>query len=92
MNSVIAQWEDEENNRQVQFSVEYAIENSVVNVSSVTPNKISFICPDTNSCVRSIGVHTEKGRQMMTDQINGAGQVDALISELAARNGLFATV
>ena len=28
MNKMIAQWEDEENNRQVQFSVDYTVENA----------------------------------------------------------------
>ena len=59
MNTMLGQWEDEENNRQVQFSIDYTIEDSSIEIKSVTPNKVSFVCPESNTVVRTIGVHTE---------------------------------
>ena len=87
MNQVIAQWEDEENNRQVQFSIKYSFENGVVEIENVTPTKVSFICTETNTIVRSMGVHTERGREMLTEQIKAAGQLDRLKAEIVERNG-----
>lgn len=91
MNQIIAQWEDEENNRQVQFSVDYVAENGAVAIQNVTPAKVSFICPESNTCSRTIGVHTDKGREMLTAQIKKAGQLDRLADELAEKHGALVT-
>ncbi len=86
MNSVIAQWEDEDCNRQVQFSVEYSIENGAVEIANVTPTKVSFICEETNTIIRSIGVHTLTGCKKLAEQIIAAGQIDRLKGEIIERN------
>jgi hypothetical protein len=91
MGTFLATWEDEENNRQVQFSVEFETENSDVEILNVTPTKISFVCPETNTCVRVIGVHTEAGRALLADRFLKSGKISALKNEILARCGQLAT-
>lgn len=79
-------WEDEETNRQIEFSIQYGLENSDVRIQSVTPTKVSFICPQTNACTRSLGVHTSAGRRVLADRLRRAGRMDAIRSELEARH------
>ena len=91
MNNINATWEDEENNRHVQFSVEYTIENGRVEIHAVAPSKISFVCPQTNTVNRVINIHTDGGRRMLERQLVAAGQIEALATEIAGREGLLAT-
>ena len=88
MKNTIATWEDEENNRHIQFSVDYSIENNQVEIKSVTPNKISFVCPTTNTVTRAIGIHTETGQSFLVSKIQEAGQIEAVAHEIAQREGL----
>ena len=88
MNSMIATWEDEENNRHIQFLVAYAIENNEVEIKSITPNKISFVCPDTNTVTRAIGVHTKTGQEFLESKIKEAGKMEKVTLEIAKREGL----
>jgi hypothetical protein len=86
--NMLAQWEDGENHRQIQFSVEYSIENSCVTIDRITPNKVTFICPDTNTVLRSVGVHTSKGQTLLSEQFVQSGKVEELIVEIGRKNGL----
>lgn len=88
MNSMIATWEDEENNRHIQFLVAYAIEKNEVEIKSITPNKISFVCPDTNTVTRAIGVHTKTGQEFLESKIKEAGKMENVTLEIAKREGL----
>lgn len=85
MGTYKATWEDEDNNRLVQFSVDYTTENGTVEVTSMTPTKVTFVCRDTNSCIRSIGVHTQTGRKMLANQFEQSGRVGELAAEVASR-------
>jgi hypothetical protein len=86
--NMLAQWEDGENHRQIQFSVEYSIESSAVVLDRLTPVKATFICPDSNTALRSVGVHTEKGRTMISDQFAQSGKLDELMTEIGEKHGL----
>ena len=88
MNSMIATWEDEDNNRHIQFLVAYTIENNEVEIKSITPNKISFVCPDTNTVTRAIGVHTKTGQEFLESKIKEAGRMENVTLEIAKREGL----
>ncbi len=88
--NMLAQWEDGENHRQIQFSIEYSIENSAVVLDRVTPVKVTFICPDTNTVLRSVGVHTDKGVSMLRNQLVQSGKLEELTIEIAEKNGLLA--
>ncbi len=68
MKTTLCTWEDETCNRQVQFSIAYTIENRAVRINRVTPQKISFVCPETNAVSRVIAVHTDRGRRLLADR------------------------
>lgn len=89
--NMLAQWEDEENNRQVQFSIDHSIEDSNVVIDRVTPIKITFTCPETNTVLQSINVHTEKGKEMLRRQFVKSEKLDKLVTEISEKNGLLTT-
>ena len=82
MNSMEMTWEDEDGNRNVQFSINYTIENSDIEIANVTPTAVSFTCQQSNTVTNSVGVHTEKGRKMLADQIVKAGQMEKAIDRI----------
>ena len=89
--NMLAQWEDGENHRQIQFSIEYTIESSAVVLDRLTPVKVTFTCPDTNTVLRSIGVHTEKGKKMIAAQFADSGKLDELVVAIGEKHGLVLT-
>lgn len=92
METYKATWEDEENSRLVQFSVDHTTENGSVEIHSITPTKVSFVCNDTNTVKRSVGVHTDKGRSLLNKSFHAAGMLTELKSEIAVRNESTAAV
>ena len=88
---MLAQWEDGENHRQIQFSIEYSIESSAVVLDRLTPLKVTFICPDSNTVLRSVGIHTQKGQSMISDQFANSGKLDELLVEIGEKHGLVLT-
>lgn len=89
--NMLAQWEDGENHRQIQFSIEYSIESSAVVLDRITPVKVTFICPETNTVLRSVGVHTEKGQSMIADQFTQSGKLDEMIIAIGEKHDLVLT-
>ncbi len=81
-------WEDEDCNRNVQFSIAYSIEDSEVTIAEVTPTAVSFLCPESKEVIRTIGVHTAKGRQFLVDQFLTAGRSEKLVGDIAEDAGL----
>ena len=90
--NMMAQWEDETSNRQVQFSIQFTVENGTVGIESVTPTKVTFIDQVSNTILRTIGVHTEKGRTMLADQFAQSGKLQEFTEEVARREGLLVAV
>ncbi|HMP78625.1 MAG TPA: hypothetical protein PKD54_04185 [Pirellulaceae bacterium] len=84
--TMMASWEDEETNRNIQFAVEYRAANGNVEVLNVTPLKVTIYCAKTNANLRSFGVHTQKGRQLLTSQFKESGQMLNLTEELLAHH------
>ncbi len=84
MKSFQATWEDAENNRRVELVVNHRLEAKTVEVSDVTPTRVTFLCPTTKSPLRSIGVWTPGGRRMLALQIEAAGRLATLPQEIAA--------
>ena len=87
MKSTLCTWEDETSNREVQFSIDYSTGNGAVEIRNVTPKKVSFICPNSNSVLRSVGVHTGRGQEMLSDQFrlsNAFEHLKALIGNCGA--------
>ena len=83
MNSMIAKWEDEENNRQVQYSVDYSIESDNIEIVNVTPRQVDF----TNQ-TPSIGVHTTKGKIHLAEKIKNSGHLNLVKNQIAEKEGI----
>ena len=90
--NMMAQWEDEAGNRQIQFSIDYSIENATVRIDRVAPTKVTFVDPKSNSALKTMGVHTHKGRKMLAEQFKASGKLEDFSTEIARRNGLLVTV
>ena len=86
--NMLAQWEDEENQRQIQFSIDYSIESSTVVLDRVTPVKVTFTCPESNTVLRSVAVHTAKGASMLRNQLAQSGKLEELAFEIGEKHGL----
>ena len=88
MKTIKTMWEDEENNRQIHFSVQYDLKNDSIEILSITPEKVSFVDPQSSTVERSIGVHTEKGKQMLAARLVEARgeQLKIRIAEKEAAN------
>lgn len=84
MQTVQANWEDDENNRQVEFSVGYTRQENDLQIKSMTPNKVTFFCPETKNPVRTIGVWTDKGRELLKGQLHSSGHLSKIEEQVEA--------
>lgn len=84
MQKIEANWEDEENNRHVAFSVEYARQDDAIEIRAMTPKQVTFLCPESNQPLRSIGVWTDKGRELLTDQLQDSGHLSRIEQQVHA--------
>ena len=73
-------WEDDDNNRQVRFQVNFNTVDSNIEIVDFVPTEIIF------NDGRKLGVHTEKGRQLLADQISRSGRLETLKAEIAEQN------
>jgi hypothetical protein len=74
-------WEDEENNRHVALTVEYDLSDAKVCVTGVTPTRVTFLCPSSQSPLRSIGVFTAKGREILARAFRGSAAAEQLLGD-----------
>ena len=79
MQTVQANWEDEENNRVVALSVQYTIDADEVKLREVTPTSVTFI---QDAAQRTIGVHTATGVRLLRKQWRAKGGVEHLEHQL----------
>lgn len=82
MKSTLCTWEDEVCNRQVQFSIGFTNENGTVEINTVTPQKVSFICPTSNTVLRSVGVNTDSGRMLLARKFRASTAFGRLTSAI----------
>ena len=75
MQTVQANWEDEENNRIVSLSVEYTVDAGEVKLRDVTPTAVTFV---EESPQRTIRVHTATGARLLRKQWRAHGGVEHL--------------
>ena len=80
-----ANWEDEENNRIVQLSVEYELTESRIEIEAVTPTSVLFVDAATQTPYRRIGVWTKAGRELLRRQHAAAGGIEVLQEQLECR-------
>jgi hypothetical protein len=81
-------WQCAETNRKVEVEVRYSMADSGVSISEVTPKRVTFLCPETKSELRSIGVWTEAGRRHLVSVLHTAGHIDLLPEEIAASHNM----
>ena len=84
MRIIEANWEDEENNRHVAFSVEVAHKADSVEIQAITPKQVTFLCPESNTPLRSIGVWTDSGRELLANQLRESGHLSKLEDQVYA--------
>lgn len=84
MHKIETNWEDEENNRQVSVAVEYTRNNDSLEIKSLTPKQVTFLCPESNNPLRSVNVWTDKGRELLSKQLHSAGYLPQLEEEIEA--------
>ncbi len=78
MTTIESHWEDAENNRRVAYSVHFARSGETVEIKAVTPKQVTFLCPETKSELRSVGVWTQKGRELLAHQLRTSGHLTEL--------------
>ena len=78
MKTIESHWHDAENNRRVAYSVAYAHNGQAVEIKAVTPTQVTFICPDSKNELRSVGVWTQKGRELLAHQLRTSGHLTEL--------------
>lgn len=83
MKTVQATWEDEENNRRVELVVDYQLDSHGVKIDRVTPQRIYFHEPGVREATGSVAVWTEKGRNLLVEQMHSAGWIEALRGQIA---------
>ncbi len=86
MKSCQATWEDAENNRQVELVVNYQLDATRVEISDVTPTRVTFLCPTSGKPTRSIGVWTNGGRRVLNRQLKASCRLGTLSQEIASGN------
>ena len=85
MNSTQLTWEDDDNNRQVRFCVEYNVGESDIEIVNVIPTEVVF--ED-----KTIGVHTDKGRAMLKSQLASSGRFETVEGEIIEKEGLLSSI
>lgn len=86
MQQIESHWIDSENNRRVEYSARYTRHRSGVEITILTPKQVTFICPASQAELRTVGVRTEKARELLVDQLHASGHLRDL--ELRIEAGL----
>lgn len=68
MNTVQTVWEDDDNNRKVEMTIEYVISNQTIEIQDVAPTRVTFVEPTSKDEIRSVGVWTRSGAEMLVRQ------------------------
>ena len=59
-------WEDEANAREIELFVDYTLDASVVQIEAIRPTKVTLYNAVTKAVERTMPVHTEAGRRLLT--------------------------
>jgi len=78
MQTIESHWDDAENNRRVAFAAKFTRNAGAVEIQSLTPKQVTFLCPESKSELRTIGVWTEKGRELLAHQLRTSGHLTEL--------------
>jgi hypothetical protein len=78
MKTVQSHWEDADNNRRVSYSVGVCKTTGAVKHETLAPQQVTFLCPDSKQPLRTIGVWTDKGRELLAHQLRTSGHLTEL--------------
>lgn len=78
MQTIESHWEDAENHRRVAFSAKFTRTSGAVEIQGLTPKQVTFLCPESKGELRTIGVWTEKGRELLAHQLRTSGHLTEL--------------
>jgi hypothetical protein len=78
MGNLVSNWEDTENNRSVELAISYQLEAGHVELTCVTPTKVSF------TDAKSVGVWTQGGRRLLAQQAEKAGWLHMVREKVGA--------
>jgi hypothetical protein len=92
MQSIQVNWEDEENNRLIELAVQYRLDEGSASIAGVTPKRVHFLCPNTGTALRSVGVHRPKSQSLVAQQFVSGGGLETLKERLAEKHGEIAAV
>jgi hypothetical protein len=82
MKTINSHWHDAKNNRRVAYSVAFAKNGETVEIKAVTPTQVTFVCPESKSDLRTVGVWTQKGRELLAHQLRTSGHLTELQREI----------
>ncbi len=80
-NATTKTWDDPAHNRTIQVDVSFTLSETGVEINEITPTNV--IIRSDNGAPRTIGVHTEKGRQHLSDLISKKALTEAIETEFA---------
>jgi hypothetical protein len=78
MHTIESHWEDAENNRRIAYAAHYARQGEGVEITSITPKQVTFLCPESKNELRTVGVWTQKGRELLAHQLRTSGHLTEL--------------
>ncbi|BBO32355.1 hypothetical protein [Lacipirellula parvula] len=86
MQQIKSSWEDRANHRRVDYSARYTRHRSGVEITVLTPTQVTFLCPTSRAELRTVGVWTTRGRDLLVEQLHSSGHLREL--ELRIETGL----
>ena len=75
-------WEDEENNRIVDLSVDYSVAGDSIEVNKIAPKKVTFLCSETKQPQRSVQVYGDRARRHLEGRFRQGNRLELLEIEL----------
>lgn len=86
MKTTLATWEDDVHHRQIQFSVDYAIENGAIEIKRVIPNKVTVVCEKSNSFTASLPAWSQASRDYLFESFRNSKDYELLAHAVAGPN------
>src|SRR4029079_5109775 len=76
MKTIETHWEDAENHRRGAYSA--TVRQTSGAIKAVTAKEVTFLCPESKQPLRTVGVWTDKGRELLAHQLRTSGHLTEL--------------
>jgi len=73
-------WEDEAKAREVEIVVDFTVAAGTVEIDTIRPTKVTFYNAETKAAERSIGIHTDTARTMLSDAYLASRPADSSLA------------